>query len=65
MEFPLCDAVIEHVPLLTGVTFPADTVQTDPVLLVSETESPEEALAERLCSGSVVDIVVGCANVIV
>ena len=65
VAFPLWEAVIEQVPLLTGVTFAPDTVQTEPELLENVTESPDEALAVRVCSGSVFDIEVGWANVMV
>jgi hypothetical protein len=50
---------MEHVPPESGETrFPV-TVQIEPELLVNVTVNPDDALAERVCSASVVDIELG------
>ena len=45
---PGCEAVIEHVPVATGVTVEPATVQMGAVVVASVTGKPDVAVAVRL-----------------
>ena len=45
--FPVCEAVIVHVPAATVLAVEPDTVHTDGVSEVNETGKPDDADADR------------------
>ena len=63
VAFPDCEAVIEQVPDISGVTFVLLKEQIDGELIVSVTVNPDVAEEVSVCSLSMVVILDGCRNV--
>jgi hypothetical protein len=62
--FPACDAVIEHVPVVSSVTVVTETVQTLALFELKLTVKPLDAVAERMTGPWSTRVSAGCANVI-